>query len=255
MSTSKIPDAVVKSWEDPDIRRKRLERHSVLCNGVRFPSFVAALKHFGIPDPTNRHIKIRGLLTSGESPRETWLHEGKEYVFELADPPGTNESTVADSGMPAVIEKTSPDMNTSLLDQILYGPPGTGKTYQTIEKTLEILDPQFLADNQERFALKRSFDELVEAGHIAFVTFHQSFSHEVASRAACIARCGEGFPQVAGRQIDGALSAGKAMVRTGLAPALAARGSRRLARHQLSVSHGAALRGLRGFSAPYARFR
>ena len=42
---------------------------------------------------------------------------------------------------------------------------------------------------------------------------------------------------MAGRQIDDALSAGKAMVRTDLAPALAARGSRGLARHQLSVSH------------------
>jgi 5-methylcytosine-specific restriction endonuclease McrBC GTP-binding regulatory subunit McrB len=178
MSTSKISESVAKSWEDADIRRKRSERHSILCNGVRFSSFTAALKHFGIPDPTYKHIKTRGLLTSGKSLRETWVHEGKEYVFELADPLGKNESSAADSEMPAAIENTSSDMNTSLLNQILYGPPGTGKTYQTIEKALEILDPEFLAENQERSALKRRFDELVEARHIEFVTFHQSFSYE-----------------------------------------------------------------------------
>lgn len=69
------------------------------------------------------------------------------------------------------------------LNQILYGPPGTGKTYHTINKALEILDPQLLARQGsegagDRSALKARFDELVKNEQIAFVTFHQSFSYE-----------------------------------------------------------------------------
>ena len=69
------------------------------------------------------------------------------------------------------------------LNQILFGPPGTGKTYNTINHALAILDPEFLAQHPDesataRKALKARFDELVKAGRIDFVTFHQSFSYE-----------------------------------------------------------------------------
>ncbi len=65
------------------------------------------------------------------------------------------------------------------LNQILYGPPGTGKTYATIDAALAILDPSYLAENHNsRKALKTRFDALMDAGHIRFVTFHQSFSYE-----------------------------------------------------------------------------
>ncbi|WP_233884549.1 McrB family protein [Paraburkholderia flagellata] len=178
MTNSKLSDGVAKSWEDPEVRRKRLERHAVLCNGERFPSFSAAMKHFKIPDPSSKHIKIRGRLTSGKSPQETWIHEGREYVFKLADPAGTIEQDLAEAERPSVTSGTLSEMNTPPLNQILYGPPGTGKTYHTIDKALEILDPEFAAGNQEREARKRRFDEWVDAGHIAFVTFHQSFSYE-----------------------------------------------------------------------------
>ncbi len=65
------------------------------------------------------------------------------------------------------------------LNQILYGPPGTGKTFATINRALEILDPEFLRSNtSNRQALKQRFDELTKRGRIQFVTFHQSFSYE-----------------------------------------------------------------------------
>lgn len=66
------------------------------------------------------------------------------------------------------------------LNQILYGPPGTGKTYNTIDKSLEILYDYELIDfiPQERGDKKVLFDEFIEQGQISFVTFHQSYGYE-----------------------------------------------------------------------------
>jgi 5-methylcytosine-specific restriction endonuclease McrBC GTP-binding regulatory subunit McrB len=62
---------------------------------------------------------------------------------------------------------------------ILHGPPGTGKTYATIGEALRLIDPAFAAfHDQDRQALKGRFDELVKAGRVRFVTFHQSLSYE-----------------------------------------------------------------------------
>ncbi|USD34013.1 MULTISPECIES: McrB family protein [Vibrio] len=65
------------------------------------------------------------------------------------------------------------------LNMILYGPPGTGKTYNTINKALEIVDPEFYHLHcDDRVAIKKRFDELLNINRIGFVTFHQSFSYE-----------------------------------------------------------------------------
>ncbi len=66
--------------------------------------------------------------------------------------------------------------NGSPLNQILYGPPGTGKTYNTINKTLEILG--IPTEGVDRSVLKKAFEEKLQSGQIAFVTFHQSMSYE-----------------------------------------------------------------------------
>ncbi|MCU8462384.1 AAA family ATPase [Vibrio vulnificus] len=65
------------------------------------------------------------------------------------------------------------------LNTIFYGPPGTGKTYNTINKALEIVDPEFYySHSDDRVAIKKRFDELLKSNRIGFVTFHQSFSYE-----------------------------------------------------------------------------
>ena len=65
------------------------------------------------------------------------------------------------------------------LNTILYGPPGTGKTYHTINKALEIIDPDFYSLNKDkREALKKRFDKLCEENKIVMTTFHQSYAYE-----------------------------------------------------------------------------
>ncbi len=98
---------------------------------------------------------------SDNSPEDSTLNQVKE--FEKVD------FTLANITVP--------------LNQILYGPPGTGKTFNTINKSLEILDPALIRNHsseseEDRYVLKKRFDVLVESGHISFVTFHQSFSYE-----------------------------------------------------------------------------
>ena len=82
-------------------------------------------------------------------------------------------------------DKVTPQKPTHPLNQILFGPPGTGKTYNTINKALEIVNPEFYAANKDnRDALKTEFDRLLikdwdnSEGQIAFCTFHQSMSYE-----------------------------------------------------------------------------
>jgi len=65
---------------------------------------------------------------------------------------------------------------------IMYGPPGTGKTYSTIDRALEIIDPDLYessSNTQDCRAIRKArFDELLQGKRIGFVTFHQSFSYE-----------------------------------------------------------------------------
>jgi 5-methylcytosine-specific restriction enzyme B len=70
-------------------------------------------------------------------------------------------------------------------NQILFGPPGTGKTYNTVNKAVETIAPEFikriapgLADNEKRKLIKAEFNRYLKSGEIAFTTFHQSYSYE-----------------------------------------------------------------------------
>ncbi|WP_052496199.1 McrB family protein [Pedobacter lusitanus] len=81
----------------------------------------------------------------------------------------------------------------SNLNQILYGPPGTGKTYETINRAIEIINPDFYhqlissgkTEKEKRRELTVEFRKLLIKnwdtdidGQIVFTTFHQSMSYE-----------------------------------------------------------------------------
>ena len=68
------------------------------------------------------------------------------------------------------------------LNQILYGPPGTGKTWNTVARSVAIVDNREVREVEEdrgKFgSVKDRFDELRDAGQIAMMTFHQNYAYE-----------------------------------------------------------------------------
>ena len=63
---------------------------------------------------------------------------------------------------------------------ILYGPPGTGKTYNSVIYAVSICEgrpTEEVGKESYRDVLMR-YDELRDAGRIAFTTFHQSYGYE-----------------------------------------------------------------------------
>jgi len=72
------------------------------------------------------------------------------------------------------------------LNLILYGPPGTGKTYNTVNKALDIVEPNWRNKFKEQsdiieereYALQQFKYHKDITGQIVFTTFHQSMSYE-----------------------------------------------------------------------------
>lgn len=100
------------------------------------------------------------------------LHVYSEEIWTMGSQ--NNAPISATPASPAPVSLTKIPLN-----QILYGPPGIGKTYATVEKALEIFVQAGLRNSgNTRQEQLRCFNNLVQDGHIRFVTFHQSFCYE-----------------------------------------------------------------------------
>lgn len=103
-------------------------------------------------------------------PRDLWDVQSFLWaIYDQARKPGTAEIEGSDE-VSEMTRKTIPATNL-----ILYGPPGTGKTFATAARAVALCDG---STPVERSALMARYRELVTAGQIAFVTFHQSYAYE-----------------------------------------------------------------------------
>lgn len=137
-----------------------------LKNGSRhkfqFPIFNKEFWDEIRPELQNRFLSFEG--KQREDKTQYWPID---YSLEKPDP---NEEDEDDQS-----QGESPALGAHPLNKILYGPPGTGKTYITAERAVGICDPEFKGNDDE---IRKKYKELLEDGHIAFITFHQSFGYE-----------------------------------------------------------------------------
>lgn len=163
---NKISDSV-KSWKILDEFNEWFTENYNQSPGIysgMILGFLHQLESKGLISKEGKHAYDRNVIEIILKEIPSFDYEGLDYFEEF---------------LHHIIKNfISPPMAKQPINQILYGPPGTGKTYNTINKAVQIIDPDFMSSYPTRTAIKKKYEELVLKGQIVFTTFHQSMTYE-----------------------------------------------------------------------------
>lgn len=137
-----------------------------------------------ISDSSTKSAKIAYLVSKFERiPKENQININDGFKFAgTITPSVTNYVAFTDILTPAEIEMNKNNETIARLlekkkNLILQGAPGTGKTYTTASIALKVLDIKNV-DWGKHESVMKEYDKLIDAGRIAFTTFHQSMDYE-----------------------------------------------------------------------------
>lgn len=161
VTQAEFRDAVVEAIEH--LRSNRWDSHrdsvnwNLVYDGERFPPKQVTRVAFerlgltwaerGAGPPTNRPLEQLGFVIERRNDRQPNVAPHNDEEVEVPRP----------------------------INLILYGPPGTGKTYSTAAEAVRLCGEPL---PESREALMETYQRLLAAGRIEFVTFHQSMSYE-----------------------------------------------------------------------------
>lgn len=117
------------------------------------------------------------LIAWGWSPRDLWDVHG--FVLTTCSERSVTDASADNGSRPVGGDATAAEKVKQLMIEptnlILYGPPGTGKTYATAREAVVLCDGAASPDDAD---VRTRYAELVTAGQVRFVTFHQSYAYE-----------------------------------------------------------------------------
>ena len=137
-----------------------------------------------LSDSSTKSAKIAYLVSKFEYiPKTEQLNINDCFKYAGSITPSvTNYVAFTDILTPAEIKMNQKNETIARLlekkkNLILQGAPGTGKTYTTASIALKVLGIQSV-DWEKHEAVMEEYDKLIDAGRIAFTTFHQSMDYE-----------------------------------------------------------------------------
>ena len=132
-----------------------------------------ALRHF--PHDDQLLTFIRALPVYGYYETKNDFKISAEYIRSFIDIMNGSRKVAVQTEVGELNDVPKQASSSITINTILFGPPGTGKTFHSVSMAVEAVDG---STSQGRDGTKRRFNDLVSAGRVEFVTFHQSYAYE-----------------------------------------------------------------------------